>query len=322
MTEFLAAAIRIATPLMFAALGGILSERAGVFAVGLEGMMLAGAFAAVVGTWWSGDAGAGVLLATVAGAAIGLMVATVAVRFRADNMVTGLTANILALGLTSYLLRVLAGGGQPVAIHLTPLAAWPIPGLADLPVLGPLLFVQPPLTYLVVLGCLMLALFLRHTQAGLTLRASGENPEAVFAAGGNPLRVRMLAVIACGAIAGLGGALVAASRHLHGRHDRRARLSGACVADRRTLGSVGGGSSVSGVRHGGGVRVALAEFWRAGQLVHRAYGAVSARACRIGGSGPFLETAGRDRAASAKRLTGRRWKSKFAKFPPACAAAP
>jgi simple sugar transport system permease protein len=144
----------------------------------------------------------------VAGAAIGLMVATVAVRFRADNMVTGLTANILALGLTSYLLRVLAGGGQPVAIHLTPLAAWPIPGLADLPVLGPLLFVQPPLTYLVVLGCLMLALFLRHTQAGLTLRASGENPEAVFAAGGNPLRVRMLAVIACGAIAGLGGAVL------------------------------------------------------------------------------------------------------------------
>ena len=183
MTEFLAAAIRIATPLMFAALGGILSERAGVFAVGLEGMMLAGAFAAVVGTWWSGDAGAGILLATVV------------VRFRADNMVTGLTANILALGLTSYLLRVLAGGGQPVAIHLTPLAAWPIPGLADLPVLGPLLFVQPPLTYLVVLGCLMLALFLRHTQAGLTLRASGENPEAVFAAGGNPLRVRMLAVL-------------------------------------------------------------------------------------------------------------------------------
>ena len=307
MTEFLAAAIRIATPLMFAALGGILSERAGVFAVGLEGMMLAGAFAAVVGTWWSGDAGAGVLLATVAGAAIGLMVATVAVRFRADNMVTGLTANILALGLTSYLLRVLAGGGQPVAIHLTPLAAWPIPGLADLPVLGPLLFVQPPLTYLVVLGCLMLALFLRHTQAGLTLRASGENPEAVFAAGGNPLRVRMLAVIACGAIAGLGGAVLSLQQvgtFTDGMTGGRGYLALASLIVGR-WDAVGGGSSVSGVRHGGGVRVALAEFWRAGQLVHRADGAVSDRACRTGGSGPFLETAGRDRAAVCKATDGK-----------------
>jgi general nucleoside transport system permease protein len=144
MTDLLAAAIRIATPLVFAALGGILSERAGVFAVGLEGMMLTGAFSAVVGAWLSGSAGVGILLAMLGGAAIGLAVAVVAVRFRADHMVTGLTANILALGLTSYLLRVLAGGGRPIAIHLTPLAAWPIPGLADLPELGPLLFAQPP----------------------------------------------------------------------------------------------------------------------------------------------------------------------------------
>ncbi len=207
MIEFVAAAIRIATPLLFAALGGILSERAGVFAVGLEGMMLAGAFAATLGAWASGGAGAGVLMALLGGAAIGLAVAVVAVRYRADNMVTGLTANILALGLTSYLLRV-AGGGRPIAIHLAPLAAWPVPGLADIPVIGPLLFSLPPLTYLAVFGCLALTLFLGRTQAGLTLRATGENPEAVFASGGDPLRVRMLAVAACGAIAGLGGAVL------------------------------------------------------------------------------------------------------------------
>lgn len=208
MTDFLAAAIRIATPLVFAALGGILSERAGVFAVGLEGMLLTGAFAAIVGAWASGSALAGILLALAGGAALGLIVALVAVRYRADNMVTGLTANILALGLTSYLLRILAGGGRPVAIHLTPLPAWPIPGLADLPVLGPLLFTQPPLTYVAALGCLALSLFLRRTQAGLTLRATGENPEAVFASGVEPLRVRMVAVVACGAVAGLGGAVL------------------------------------------------------------------------------------------------------------------
>ena len=206
--DFLAAAIRIATPLLLAALGGLLSERAGVFAVGLEGMMLAGAFTAAVGAWLSGDAAVGVLAALLGGAAIGLVVAVVAVRCRADNMVTGLAANILAAGLTSYLLRVAAGGGRAVSIHLVPLATWRVPVLADLPVLGPLLFDQPPLTDLAVLACVALAWLLGRTQAGLTLRATGENPDAVFAAGADPMRVRMGAVVACGAIAGLGGAVL------------------------------------------------------------------------------------------------------------------
>lgn len=208
MIDVLAAAIRIATPLLFAALGGILSERAGVFAVGLEGMMLAGAFAAAVGAWMSDSALVGVAIALAGGATMGLIVAIVTVRYRADNMVAGLTANIVAAGLTSYLLRVLSGSGRPVAIHLTPLPPWPLPGLADLPVLGPLLFAQPPLTYLAIAGCIALTFFLYRTQAGLTLRATGENPEAVFASGVEPMRVRLLAVIACGAIAGLGGAVL------------------------------------------------------------------------------------------------------------------
>jgi ABC-type uncharacterized transport system permease subunit len=206
--EFLEAAIRIATPLMFAALGGILSERAGVFAVGLEGMMLMGAFGGVVGAWASGAAVVGVALAIVCGAAVGLVVAIVTVAYRADNMVTGLTANILAAGLTSYLMRVLSSGGRPIAIHLTPLSPWPIPGLTDIPVFGPLLFALPPLTYLAIIGCLALAFFLRRTQAGLTLRATGESPETVLASGAEPFRVRMLAVVACGAVAGIGGAVL------------------------------------------------------------------------------------------------------------------
>jgi simple sugar transport system permease protein len=208
MIEFLAAAIRIATPLMLAALGGVLSERAGVFAVGLEGMMLAGAFAAVAGAAVTGSEVGGILLAILGGALIALAVAVITVRYRADNMVTGLAANIFALGLTSYLLRAFAGGGRPATIRLDPLAPWPIPGLADIPLVGPLLFVQPPLTYLAVAGIIAMTVFLRRSQAGLTLRATGENPEAVFASGSDPLRVRMLAVVACGAIAGLGGAVL------------------------------------------------------------------------------------------------------------------
>ena len=176
MIDFLAAAIRIATPLLLAGLGGILSERAGVFAVGLEGMMLTGAFGAAVGAWASGNALAGVGLALVSGAAIGLIVAIVTVRYRADNIVTGLTANILAAGLTSYLLRVLSCGGRPIAIHPTPLAPLAIPGLSDLPVVGPLLFALPPLTYLAIAGSIALSLFFSRTQLGLILRATGEIP--------------------------------------------------------------------------------------------------------------------------------------------------
>ncbi len=207
MIDFLAAAIRIATPLALAALGGILSERAGVFAVGLEGMMLAGAFAATVGAWAGGGPAAGLLLAVAAGAAVGLAVAAVAVRFRADNMVTGLAVNVAALGLTSYLARV-AAGRWPGGIHLSRLAPLPVPGLSDVPVLGPLLFAQPPLTYLAVAGCAAMTLFLNRTRAGLTLRATGENPEAVFASGADPFTVRVLAVVSCGAVAGLGGAVL------------------------------------------------------------------------------------------------------------------
>jgi ABC-type uncharacterized transport system permease subunit len=95
MIDFLAAAVRIATPLLLAALGGILSERAGVFAVGLEGMMLMGAFAAALGAWTTDSSLVGIALALVGGASVALVVSIVTVRYRADDMVTGLTANIL-----------------------------------------------------------------------------------------------------------------------------------------------------------------------------------------------------------------------------------
>ncbi|WP_337269178.1 ABC transporter permease [Oryzifoliimicrobium ureilyticus] len=208
MIDFLAAAIRIATPLIFAALGGILSERAGVFAVGLEGMMLTGAFAAVLGTWLTGFSTAGVIFAAIGGGVMATFVAIVTVRHRADNMVTGLTCNILALGLTTYIMRIVSGSGSPIAIHLDPLASWAIPGLSKIPVVGPLLFIQPPLTYLALTGCAILSFLLYRTQTGLMLCATGENPEAVFAAGSNPMKIRIAAVIGCGAIAGMGGAVL------------------------------------------------------------------------------------------------------------------
>jgi simple sugar transport system permease protein len=206
--EFAGAALRIGTPLVVAALGGILSERAGVFAVGLEGMMLAGAFAGVVASHLGGGAGGGLAAAALGGALLGLVVAVATTRFRTDQMVTGLAVNILALGLTSFLLRGMSGRGEAAVIRVPTLAPLPVPGLADLPGVGAVLFRQPPLTYAALALAVAAGLFLLRTRAGLTLRAVGENPDAAFAAGARPLAVRGLSVVTGGALAGIGGAVL------------------------------------------------------------------------------------------------------------------
>lgn len=206
--DFLAAALRIATPLMLAALGGILAERSGTFAVGMEGQMLAGAFFGVITTHASSSAGLGLLASACGGAAMALVVMVATVRYEAEHMVTGIASNILALGLTSFLLRALAKGGGAPVIRVPLLEPWVIPGLSGLPVVGPLLFRQPPLTYLTLLLVVPMVLFLFRTRAGLTLRAVGENPMAAFAAGADPNKVRALAILACGALAGLAGAVL------------------------------------------------------------------------------------------------------------------
>lgn len=206
--DFLAATLRIATPLLLAALGGILSERAGTFAVGLEGQMLAGAFLGVLATHFAHHAGLGLVAACVGGMLMAAVVAIATVRFHAEHMVTGIASNILALGLTSFLLRAAVGGGGAPVIRVPILEPWVVPWLSDLPLIGPLLFRQPPLTYLAVLLAIPVGAFLFRTRAGLELRAVGENPVAAFAAGANPARIRALAILGGGALAGLAGAVL------------------------------------------------------------------------------------------------------------------
>jgi simple sugar transport system permease protein len=207
ITGLLAAAIRIAAPLIMGALGGLISERAGVFAVGIEGMMLAGAFGASVATFATSSAMAGLAAAILAGALMAALVAIAVTRFRADQMVTGLAINILAFGLTGFLIRGLYGG-HASTIRIDLFGALRIPFLSSLPMIGPIVFQQSILTYVAVALTLLLHFFLYRTSAGLALRATGENPEAVYAAGNDPLRIRQMAVVACGAVAGLGGAVL------------------------------------------------------------------------------------------------------------------
>ncbi len=203
--EFVAASIRIATPLLLAALGGIISERAGVFAVGLEGMMLVGAAGGLFAAFGTDSALLGLAGAALAGAALGVVIATATIVFRADHIVVALASNILALGLTSFMLRAIAGSGAIRVEIVEPIA---IPILDETPIIGALLFNQPPLTYFAFLLTIPIYLLLTRTQAGLTLRSVGENPEAAYAMGANPIRVRFASVIACGMIAGLGGAVL------------------------------------------------------------------------------------------------------------------
>lgn len=203
----LASAIRIATPLVIAAMGGLISERAGVFAVGIEGLMLAGAFGAAVTIFVTGSTVAGLAAASLAGMIPAALVAIAVTRFRSDQMVTGLAINVLTFGLTGYLIRGLFDG-RPPSIRIELFQPLSIPFLSELPGVGPILFQQPILTYVAVAFAVLLHLFLYRTSAGLALRATGENPEAVFSAGSDPQTIRQAAVIACGAIAGLGGAVL------------------------------------------------------------------------------------------------------------------
>ena len=209
LEPFLEATVRTAAPLALAALGETVTERAGVINIGLEGSIIAGAFAALVA------AGAGGAVAGFAGAAAGGMlaagiVALFAVGLRANQIITGTAVTLGALGLTGALYQALYGAGG-AALSTPTVRALPVPGLAELPLVGRALFAQPVTTYLIFLLVPAIWFWLYRTQGGLALRAVGENPAAAVAAGIRPGRVRTGAVLAGGALAGIaGGTLVLA----------------------------------------------------------------------------------------------------------------
>jgi ABC-type uncharacterized transport system permease subunit len=198
---------RFVTPVLLAALGGALCERAGVFNIGLEGLMLTGAFAAVVGSFFGGSAASGVLLAIVAGAAMGALFSLFVVTLRADDIVVGIGINILAAGLTVFLLRAffdVRGAFQDPTLQ--GLSAIDLPVVESIPVLGPLVSGHT----LIVYGSWLLAggaFFMLFRQTlGLRLRGVGENPTAAATLGVNVSLYRHGVLIASGALCGLAGA--------------------------------------------------------------------------------------------------------------------
>jgi simple sugar transport system permease protein len=197
-------ALRAAVPLILGALGGILCERSGIVNIGIEGMMLAGAFAAFVAktatNHWA--LGPSLLLGTCAtlltGAAMGLLHALFCLRFGMNQIISGTSLILMAMGISATFFN-------RDAVAVGKFAPWSVPLLSEWPVIGPLLFNKPPITYAALLAVAVVGFALAHTRWGLRTRAIGEHPRAADTVGVNVAHLRYLNTTVGGALAGLGG---------------------------------------------------------------------------------------------------------------------
>ncbi|SCZ76228.1 ABC transporter permease [Acidaminobacter hydrogenoformans] len=203
----LSAALRLSVPILFAALGGMFSERSGVVNIGLEGIMLTGAFAGVVGSYFTGSQWLGALVAMLSGVALAALFALITVKIQINQIVSGIAINLLAVGLTSFFFRALFGiTTTPITVNA--FAPVSLPGLSTLPFVGEILFSQTALVYIAFLLVPVSWFILYKTSWGLNIRTVGEHPTAADTVGIPVNRVRTLCVLASGALAGLGGAFL------------------------------------------------------------------------------------------------------------------
>ncbi|MCL4425301.1 MAG: ABC transporter permease [Firmicutes bacterium] len=206
--DFFYSTIRLATPLLLAALGGLFSERAGVLSLGMEGMMLGGTLLGFLGSYFTGSPWLGIFIAALGGLVVALLYALVTVTFRADQVVASVGINIIMMGLTGVIYRGIFGttlSQQIVAPALKPLA---IPGLAQIPFLGPVLFDHLAMVYVAFLLVPITYHVLYHTTWGLKIRAVGEYPLAADTLGVNVFLTRYLAILVSGFLASAAGALL------------------------------------------------------------------------------------------------------------------
>jgi len=204
LTGFLAAAVRVATPLLFAATGETVTERSGVINLGIEGQMLAGALAAALGASAWGPWG-GLAAGMFAGMMIAAGFAALAIGVRADQIIVGTAVTLAAVGLTGTIYRQ-AYGMEGAGLSIPTFSSLPLPGLSRIPVLGPALFDQPVPTYLAVAGLPLIWWGLFRTRWGLALRATGEAAAMARAVGVRTGLVRTIATVVGGGFSGLGGA--------------------------------------------------------------------------------------------------------------------
>jgi simple sugar transport system permease protein len=203
-------ALQFAALLLLPALGGVISERSGVVNIAMEGMMLVGAYAGVIITVTTRDVWLGLLGAILCGGLISLVHAIVSINFKANQIISGIAINIIALGLTNYLLFVQtpnAQGFQQLAANLRlPVLSWGL--LTTIPFIGPVLFQQNIIFYVAIVILLGIQFLLFRTNLGLRIRAVGEHPQAADTAGVNVRLVRYCCVVGSGLLSGMAGAFL------------------------------------------------------------------------------------------------------------------
>ncbi len=206
LAVFIASTLRLAMPLILAAAGELVSERAGVLNLSLEGMMLTAAFFGALGSWATGSPVLGILCAVLASFVVSVVQAVLSVHWRANQLVVGIGFNILALGATTLLYRIIFGGLSREEIP--GLGKLSVPGLSEIPFIGPALLQQ---SYLVYFGLACVAgiwWMLKSTAFGLSIRAVGDDPRAADKAGIPVARIRFQAVLIAGLMAGLAGSFL------------------------------------------------------------------------------------------------------------------
>ncbi|NOJ38023.1 ABC transporter permease, partial [Agrobacterium vitis] len=207
---YLEASMRLAMPIMLAALGGIFAERSGVLNIALEGMMLAGSFTGFVAAYTTGNLWLGVVAGMLAGTAVSVILTLYAVLIGSNQVVVGVAINLLIVGATSFLYRSVFGVGAatPRVSSFAPVdLAW----LSNLPLVGPLLFHQAPIVYVGLILVPVVWIVMTKTAFGWQVTAAGEHPEALETLGISVTRTRFICLLISGLLAGLGGAFLSLS---------------------------------------------------------------------------------------------------------------
>lgn len=202
-----ASTLRIATPILLASLGGVMSERSGVINIGLEGMMLMGAFGAAVGSYFYGP-WTGILIGIAIGGLMGLLHAFMSVTVKANQIISATAINIFAVGFPNIMVPIIWPGYHAITPVVPVIKDIRLPLIADLPVIGTIIGNQNPIVYIALILVPIINYFLFRTPLGLRIRSVGEHPKAADTLGINVAKMRYIAVISSGFLAGLGGAFL------------------------------------------------------------------------------------------------------------------